>query len=125
MKSILSPCKALSDGNRLRVFSVLLQDRELCACEITELLGVTGATVSRHMHLLEEAGLVTSRKSGRWVHYRTAPDLSPALRAWLTESLQDSEFLAEDLKRLSAPLSCSPPPSERPTPLSAQDLHHV
>lgn len=114
MKTILTQCKALADGNRLRVFAVLVQGRELCACEIAELLGVTAATVSRHMRLLEDADLVTSRKSGRWVHYRVAPNLADPLRAWVTDALRDSPTLAEDLERLSVPFSCSPPDSKRP-----------
>ena len=62
--------KALSDRNRFRVVAALLQSKELCACQIHEWLGVTGATASKHMGILVASGLVLSRKDGRWVHYR-------------------------------------------------------
>ncbi len=66
MNKVLEQFKALSDRNRLRVATLLHID-ELCACQIVELLEVTGAMVSCHMGLLVRAGLVESRKEGRWV----------------------------------------------------------
>jgi len=51
MKNTVSLLKALSDQNRLRVVAALLSEPELCACQIKELLNVTGATVSRHLAL--------------------------------------------------------------------------
>ncbi|WP_291345910.1 helix-turn-helix transcriptional regulator [Desulfobacula sp.] len=67
---MISTFKALSDRNRLRVFGALFEYDELCACQIIELLQVTGATASRHMGVLVAAGLVKSKKDGRWVYYR-------------------------------------------------------
>ena len=69
MHSVLGIAKAMSDPNRLRVLCVL-RGRELCACDIIEMLGLAQATVSRHMSLLVQAGLVIGRKEGRWMHYR-------------------------------------------------------
>ncbi|MBC2703188.1 MAG: winged helix-turn-helix transcriptional regulator [Desulfobacula sp.] len=70
MDLMISTFKALSDRNRLRVFGALFEYDELCACQIIELLQVTGATASRHMGVLVAAGLVKSKKDGRWVYYR-------------------------------------------------------
>lgn len=70
MDHMISTFKALSDRNRLRVFGALFEYDELCACQIIELLQVTGATASRHMGILVAAGLVKSKKDGRWVYYR-------------------------------------------------------
>ncbi len=70
MDPMISTFKALSDRNRLRVFGALFEYDELCACQIIELLQVTGATASRHMGILVSAGLVKSKKDGRWVYYR-------------------------------------------------------
>jgi DNA-binding transcriptional ArsR family regulator len=69
VKSVLALAKAMSDPNRLRVLGVL-RGRELCACDIIEMLGLAQATVSRHMSLLVQAGLVIGRKQGRWMYYR-------------------------------------------------------
>ncbi|RMD87687.1 MAG: ArsR family transcriptional regulator [Candidatus Dadabacteria bacterium] len=60
--------KALGDENRLRVINVL-RTGELCVCQITELLGLAPSTVSKHMSVLRDAGLVKSRKDGRWIYY--------------------------------------------------------
>ena len=61
-------CKALSDPNRLQVIE-LLTGGEQCACELLEKLRISQPTLSHHMKTLEECGLVTSRKSGKWSHY--------------------------------------------------------
>ena len=47
-----------------------LSGREMCACHITALLKLAPSTVSKHMAILRRAGLVTSRRAGRWMHYR-------------------------------------------------------
>ncbi len=59
---------ALSDESRLRTFLVL-KDRELCVCQIVALLGLATSTVSKHLSILKSAGLISSRKHGRWVYY--------------------------------------------------------
>lgn len=65
----LSIIKALSDLNRLRVMWMLNDQKELCVCQITEVLGLATPTVSKHMAILNAAGLVSSRKESRWVYY--------------------------------------------------------
>ncbi len=99
MNNPLEMLKALSDRNRLRVVAALMNQKELCACQITELLQVTGATASRHMGLLLHAGIVQSRKEGRWIHYRLAPPAdTQAIFKWLETSLAGLEqFQADSL----------------------------
>lgn len=63
MEKVLSIMKALSDANRLRIVSALMAFDELCACQITELLQVSGATVSRHLALLVNAEVLESRRA--------------------------------------------------------------
>ena len=93
--------KSLSDLNRLRVVAALGRHEELCACQITELLQVSGATASRHLSILQHAGLLESRKEGRWVHYRLAPPAdTDALFSWLDASFAGSEQLQSDAKAL-------------------------
>ena len=70
MEPTLEILKALSDKNRMRVVAALWRFDELCACQITELLNVSGATASRHLGILQKTGLVESRKEGRWVYYK-------------------------------------------------------
>ena len=93
--------KALSDLNRLRIVAALGQYDELCACQITELLGVTGATASRHLSVLQHAGLLESRKEGRWVYYRLAPPAEiEAIFQWLDKSVEASEQMTADFQAL-------------------------
>jgi len=60
--------KALSDPNRARTLK-LLEERELCVCEIQKLLGLAQSTVSKHMKILEDAGLVERKRQGSWIMY--------------------------------------------------------
>lgn len=93
--------KSLSDMNRLRIVAALSRYEELCACQITELLQVTGATASRHLSVLQNAGLLKSRKEGRWIYYRLSPpaDAGPVFQ-WLDASFTASPELQADLKAL-------------------------
>lgn len=66
----LRRAQALSSEARLLTLALLGRRGALCACEIQAALGVTHATVSQHMQLLSEAGLVTSERRKKWVYYR-------------------------------------------------------
>ena len=61
-------CKAMSDVNRLRIIE-LLTAGEKCGCDLLEELQVTQPTLSHHMKVLAECGLVTSYREGKWHHY--------------------------------------------------------
>ena len=102
--------KALSDRNRFRVVAALLQSKELCACQIHEWLGVTGATASKHMSILVASGLVLSRKDGRWVHYRINREQANlrSLMSWIRNQVKADIDLLEDLKNLSSVTACPP-----------------
>ena len=60
--------KALGDENRIRIL-LLLGGGELCACKLLEYLQISQSTLSHHMKILCDAGIVTGRKEGRWTHY--------------------------------------------------------
>lgn len=72
--SVLLRAKALADEKRLLAAALIKRKGELCACEIQAALGLTHATVSHHMASLEEAGLVTAEKRGRWTYYSLTED---------------------------------------------------
>jgi len=75
LQRIVAVFKALGDEHRLRAL-LALEERELCVCQIVELLGLAPSTVSKHMSILKQAGLVDGAKRGRWVHYRLSGSLS-------------------------------------------------
>jgi len=98
--------KALSDPGRVRIL-LSLQRGELCVCQITEVFGLAPSTVSKHLSLLYQAGLVLSRKENKWVYYRLAErDSSPLVRDVLSlakRSLKDcdeTDLDAEKLKKV-------------------------
>jgi ArsR family transcriptional regulator len=76
--------KALGDPVRLRIFSMIASapGGELCVCDVLD-VGVSQPTVSHHLRKLREAGLVTSRKQGTWVHYQVAPGALAAMATLL------------------------------------------
>ena len=80
--------KALADPVRLRLLSMIAAapSGEVCACDLATPLGKSQPTISHHLKVLREAGLVTSRKRGTWVHYRAVPQQLTALRDVLAAS---------------------------------------
>ena len=103
MRELITITKALSDESRVRAL-LALKDRELCVCQIIDLLGLAPSTVSKHMALLMHAGLITRRKEGRWHFYRVAgagasPEVRSALK-WVFGALQDSPVIRDDAERL-------------------------
>jgi len=68
MREFIKVMKALSDPNRVKIIK-MLQQRSLCVCEIQAALDIAQPTVSNHLKLLEDAGLVYYRKNGLWVNY--------------------------------------------------------
>jgi ArsR family transcriptional regulator len=60
--------KALGDESRIQIL-LMLSQKETCACQFYETLGVSQPTASHHLKILSEANIITSRKEGKWIHY--------------------------------------------------------
>ena len=103
--------KALADRSRLKVIAAL-GEGELCVCQITELLSFSQPTVSRHISVLQQAGLVESEKRDRWVFYRLADeDVSDEVQktlGFLKELFEDSEKYLQIKKQITDIKSISP-----------------
>jgi len=90
MKEFIRVMKALSDPNRVKIVK-MLQHKEMCVCELQNALQISQPSVSKHLKILEQAGLVDFRKDGLWVNYyltngMTSPYASALmgnLRHWL------------------------------------------
>ena len=65
MRELLKVLKAAGDKNRLRILK-MLQQKDMCVCELAAALGITQPSVSKHMSLLKEAGLVKDERNGQW-----------------------------------------------------------
>jgi DNA-binding transcriptional ArsR family regulator len=70
---------ALADPTRLAIVRELAATNETCACDFTATCGVGQPTVSHHLKVLREAGVVTSERRGQWIYYRLAPDVAERL----------------------------------------------
>jgi ArsR family transcriptional regulator len=103
MDEFLDVAKALTDANRVRALCAL-KGQELCVCQIIELLGLAPSTVSKHMTILRQAGLVQGRKEGRWMFYRLpgnrAPKRIKEALAWVFSSLSASSEIRDSARRL-------------------------
>ncbi len=93
----------LVDATRRRILALLADRGELCVCELTAALDETQPKISRHLGVLKDAGLVTPRREGTWMHYR----LAASLPRWATSLLATLSAgavpeLKTDLKRLRA-----------------------
>ena len=111
MFTFMAITRALSDQNRVRML-LALDGRELCVCQIIELLELAPSTVSKHMSILANARLVESRQDGRWRYYRLAgdeaPDEVPEAIAWTFRSLLKTPRIQKDTERLEEILKLDP-----------------
>lgn len=116
MKPLVQTMKALSDPGRIKIIK-LLQHRSLCVCEIQSAIGLAQPTVSRHLKVLEDAGLVDRTKDGLWVNYHLAQNpgspyaaaLLEHLRHWLDEEPEVAE-LVRRLPEIRRETICSKTP---------------
>jgi ArsR family transcriptional regulator len=103
MDTFLAISKALSDSNRVRAL-LALRSGELCVCQIIALLGLAPSTVSKHMSILKQAGLVLRRKQERWMHYRLPDTNAPMANAamkWVFKTLEQDDRARRDTKELT------------------------
>jgi len=111
MFSFMTITKALSDENRVRML-LALDGRELCVCQIIELLGLAPSTVSKHMSILANARLVEGRQKGRWRFYRLAGDDAPdevqEAIAWTFRSISKIPQIRRDSERIKEVLKIDP-----------------
>lgn len=110
MRDLLTVMKALADENRLRMIAAL-QGRELCLCQLVELLGLATSTVSRHASILQQARLVQARKQGRWTYFRLdedAPAVAEEATAVVVGALKRDPHVRDDRKQLKQILQMDP-----------------
>jgi ArsR family transcriptional regulator len=111
MREFMNITKALADENRIRAL-LALRKGELCVCQITELFGLAPSTVSKHLSILFQAGLVESRKDGRWIYYKLPGNDAPAVvrgaLEWVKKSLDGNSRVADDKQTLNLILKQDP-----------------
>ena len=101
--------RALADPTRLRLLN-LIAGREICVCYFVEILGISQPKISRHLAYLRKAGIVASRREGKWMHYRLRTPRDEIAAGILLETLQHLSTKPEmkrDAARLGA-ACCAP-----------------
>ncbi len=103
MREKINVFKVLSEPNRVRILMMLLQ-KPLCVCEITSILGLSTATVSKHLSLLKNGGFIEDEKKGKWINYKIIEKIeSPIVKSIivsLPEWFSDEKQILEDQKKV-------------------------
>jgi DNA-binding transcriptional ArsR family regulator len=103
MREFMNITRALADENRIRAL-LALRKGELCVCQITEMFGLAPSTISKHLSILFQAGLVESRKDGRWIYYKLpgsdAPVVVREALDWVKKALARNPHVLEDNRLL-------------------------
>jgi len=105
LKQLIKVMKAMSEPNRVKILK-LLQQKEFCVCELQALLELAQPTISKHLKLLEDAGLVESYKDKLFVNYRPASGkesvyahtLQKNLRGWLKDDPEIANLLLKSFQ---------------------------
>ena len=99
--------KCLADDTRLRLLLLLLEQQELCVCDLHEALDISQPKTSRHLADLRKCGLVLDERKGRWMYYR----LHPELPEWAREVIRitkaaNADYIADYERRLNRSRVC-------------------
>ncbi len=98
-RQVVKLFKALGDPNRIRIIK-MLEERDLCVCEVREILDLSNSTVSKHLSILHDAGLITQTKEGKWVNYglnsKSDIDMVRSVISMLKSSLLDDDVIRKD-----------------------------
>jgi len=102
MKNFIKVVKAISDQNRVKILK-MLQHKIMCVCELKSALGIAQPTVSKHLKILEEAGLVYCKRDEKWVNYYIAEgknspyaaNILGNLKYWLEEDPEIKELICK------------------------------
>ncbi len=116
LKNLERVMKAASDGTRLRILN-LLGPGPLCVCEIVEAVGLSQSTVSRHLAILRDAGLIQDEKRGKWAYYMlpsgARDDLAGGVLTLVLDEAGRDAAARKDLRTLRR-IHCGPAPGTCP-----------
>ena len=102
MRELVKVLKAVADKNRLRIFK-MLQHKKMCVCELSAALGISAPSVSRHLSMMKDAGLIEDERDGIWTNYMLCKEkvnkYAPVLQTQLKEWINDDEGIKKMLKK--------------------------
>jgi ArsR family transcriptional regulator len=82
LEEIIEVLKLAADKTRLTIL-LLLQEKELCVCDLVEMIGISQPGISQHLRKMKQAGLVQERRQGTWMYYRLDESAHPVIQAIL------------------------------------------
>jgi len=103
MKELVKVFKAVGDPNRIRILK-MLQKKKMCVCELSAVLGITQPSVSRHLSMMRDAGIVRDERDGQWINYELCEEkvnqYAPVIMRYLKDWINDSPRIKEDAAKL-------------------------
>ena len=99
MKTVVNQLKALGETNRFRI-CVMLLEKPLCVCELLSVLDIAGGTLSSHLKVLKNSGLIDQRKDGKWIEYFLADEGAEKLIQFAASCIADTTVTDEDRSRI-------------------------
>lgn len=102
MRELVKVFKAVADQNRLKIFK-MLQHKKMCVCELAAALDITMPSVSRHLSLMKDAGLIVDERDGMWTNYMLCEEkinkYAPVIQLHLKEWINDDPGIKKILKK--------------------------
>jgi ArsR family transcriptional regulator, arsenate/arsenite/antimonite-responsive transcriptional repressor len=98
---VLTIARALADPTRIRIIAAL-RNGELCVCELVDALGVSQSSLSSHLQICRQAGVLTTRKESRWIYYSLSTRYTPLIERIFSElqTVESDEQVRRDARRL-------------------------
>lgn len=104
MREFLLVLKALANPARARIVK-LLEEGELCVCDIIAVIGLKQSTISKHLNILKNAGLVDDRKEGTWAYYMLSKDkineYNLFMNSMMKKCLNDEDVIQKDKQKMN------------------------
>jgi ArsR family transcriptional regulator len=101
VRELIAIARALCDPTRIRVIAAL-RNGELCVCELVDALEISQSSLSSHLQICREVGVVSTRKESRWIYYSLSAHYAPLIESIFSElqTLGKDEQLRQDVRRL-------------------------
>ena len=101
MRELIAIARALCDPTRIRVIAAL-RNGELCVCELADALDISQSSLSSHLQICRQAGVLTTRKESRWIYYSLSSRYAPLIETIFSElpTVRTDEQLRRDARRL-------------------------
>ena len=98
---LVAIAKALADPTRIRIIAAL-RNGELCVCELVDALDISQSSLSSHLQICRRAGVLATRKEGRWIYYSLSTRYAPLIQGIFSELQTDgsNEQVRRDARRL-------------------------